>query len=458
MAEDARTAAGKQLANQFSRVHDAFMLAYKKRQEQLKVHGAVMESLPDEPERGSYYWWARQCRQNTGSSLCDSGYAYGYQYMRGVLPEEGSHLHLYMLDGKPEYWSINLPKYLETMFDASGEVSEAIEQVLYWVGLWLYPREPWGEIIQELPDILRCLYACIRRRSDDVIVLRKAARRAVDENRNIDKDLPPMGVANVVGWRLRKIVYRSDLRSWQQGLSDEEYIKQALDDFPTNAMKRLYDSGVGEPRGWDVYDNPGKFYTYNHDNSLNQDYMVDLWLSDNNSDLHAVIRTHNGCDARGGFSSPRVAAVNDAEYLSDYDVRHGQCRFCQGDYWDMYHYGKEVEKTDGPVFDIDAIRRRFELYEQMEAGQLRLFEVAYQELSVNEDHAVAILGYHDRLVADEEEVEYPSVMLCVRDENEIHYFLDKDARGSVPDDMVEGLWCPNCGQYGVQFWTSVYGF
>jgi hypothetical protein len=150
------------------------------------------------------------------------------------------------------------------------------------------------------------------------------------------------------------------------------------------------------------------------------------------------------------------------DYLFDWEARSGQCRFCGGDYWDMYHYGKKVKEAGGPTFDIEKINALFDRQAEIEAGQLSLFEVAYQELGMEEEHARAALDYHNRMLEEgeeEDEIWYPAVMFQYRDDGDkFHYFLDAEASGSVPDDMVEGLWCPNCGQYGVQFWTSVYGF
>lgn len=421
---------------------DAFAQVAKKRQEQLAIHKDVMDSLPEDPPRGSYYWWARLCRENTGSAICDSGYAYGYQYMRSVRPEDGSHFHLNMWNGKPEGWTINLIKYLETNFDASCDVSAAIQEVLDWVGLWLYPRENWCGIIGDFPEDLEKLRACITKRSDDTLILHKKA-----------------GIARVVADALVDLHYTSDLRSWQQKLSNEEYIQQALAEFPDKAMKLLYENEIGKAEGGDVYDDPGTFYTYNQENELSQDFMVDLWLSDNTGDLHAVIRTHNGCDARGGFSEPVVARLYDVDYLYDWRST-GSCRFCNEDFWSAYDYAQKVEKSDGPDLDAESIRAYFDHQAQMEDGQLVFLENT-PELKMDPGHARAILAYHDKIVEEEpdiEEVEYPIVMFCYDEDGQRHCVMDDEAQGSAPDDMVDGLWCPHCNQYGVHFWTSVYGF
>lgn len=61
-------------------------------------------------------------------------------------------------------------------------------------------------------------------------------------------------------------------------------------------------------------------YTYNFDNDLNQDFAywvfrIGSWVDDT-----VLIRTHNGCDARGGFSAPRFFCTELAALL-DVTVR-----------------------------------------------------------------------------------------------------------------------------------------
>ena len=45
-------------------------------------------------------------------------------------------------------------------------------------------------------------------------------------------------------------------------------------------------------------------YTYNFDNSLSQDVVYDI-LEDECGEYILILRIHNGCDARGGFTSPK---------------------------------------------------------------------------------------------------------------------------------------------------------
>ena len=82
------------------------------------LNAAVLESLPENPERGSYHWWARLCRQNTGQHFLDSGIAYGYTYTAPVRDEDADPIGYHFYDGKLDYPSINLPHFLANTLEA----------------------------------------------------------------------------------------------------------------------------------------------------------------------------------------------------------------------------------------------------------------------------------------------------------------------------------------------------
>lgn len=47
-------------------------------------------------------------------------------------------------------------------------------------------------------------------------------------------------------------------------------------------------------------------YTYNFETSLDQDFAAWEWEDAETGEHFAIIRSHNGCDARWGFSKPRI--------------------------------------------------------------------------------------------------------------------------------------------------------
>lgn len=72
--------------------------------------------------------------------------------------------------------------------------------------------------------------------------------------------------------------------------------------------------------GWDCTTTE---YTYNRDTYLSQDFVV--WvLRTQYSEYIYIIQTHNGCDARGGFSTPLVFEPRSGE---EYDIFQGYDRY-----------------------------------------------------------------------------------------------------------------------------------
>ena len=78
-------------------------------------------------------------------------------------------------------------------------------------------------------------------------------------------------------------------------------------------------------------------YTYNNENILSQDFIFDTFGA------YAFIRTHNGCDARGGFSYPHLFYQKDEYGLMDYDRYTIGCE--NGHWWD-YEGGYENTECD----------------------------------------------------------------------------------------------------------------
>jgi len=506
------TAVAQELAYRFDGLMNAFNQAYKRRQEQLAIHDAVIASIPEKPKRGSYYWWARIARENTGSSLCDSGGAYGYQYMRGVPPEDGSHLDYELWNGKIQGVRINTIKFLETMFDANDEIAEALEKVMYWVGIWLYPRENWGVVIHNLPDALEMLYDCIAKTgltewtftisfpestmtgltpptmrdtvsTEEALEMwpeyKKEIRDGSGFSFTVDSGGSPFGDKHVsvaphiydpvyifcknrriknAKVDLRHLVETKlygmstyDLQSWQQKLSGEEYVEQALADFPVDAIKLLFTNDVKSADGRDVYENPGSFYTYNHENDFSQDWMLDKCFS-SDWGLYGIVRTHNGCDARGGYSSPAVGVINDVGYLFGWQA-DGNCMNCDSQFYSMYEYDRETEKANIIAPDVNKLIADLEKLAEIEAGQ-QMFTEWKWPYDFSPDDARAILAYMKEDGEDKEE-EWGDIppILC-QDEHGTYAPLEN---GYVPEQSAR-LYCPDCGQYTVRFYSVVYGF
>lgn len=94
-------------------------------------------------------------------------------------------------------------------------------------------------------------------------------------------------------------------------------------------------------------------YTYNYDNDLDQNFQYSVvskdedWIHDDST--YFIVETHNGCDARGGFSDP-VVCRNKNSGGNWFDVTAGVC-FEEG----VDASGKEI--------DLDVLRSLNERYE-----------------------------------------------------------------------------------------------
>lgn len=90
------------------------------------------------------------------------------------------------------------------------------------------------------------------------------------------------------------------------------------------------------------------FYTYNHENAMSQDF---IWSK--LSDEFCFIQIHGGCDARGGFTVPKIFAY-DSDYIYDFSRYTIGCgsdhrwEFCDGrfEYTDCDINWKDIEILD----------------------------------------------------------------------------------------------------------------
>ena len=87
-------------------------------------------------------------------------------------------------------------------------------------------------------------------------------------------------------------------RSWGQFMRQES-IREDDKDYSTRSWEELLEAWC---KLTDVV--PGnQAYTYNEDNCLSQDFVY-VTATDKFGDDIVILRTHNGADARGGFSAP----------------------------------------------------------------------------------------------------------------------------------------------------------
>ena len=84
-------------------------------------------------------------------------------------------------------------------------------------------------------------------------------------------------------------------------------------------------------------ENEGSFYTYNMDNMIDLDIVCYLMKDFHTNDKYVILKIHNGCDARAGFSSPHVFAFSD---LDGYD-----CMI-----WELTNYSLAIFFDDQHIY------------------------------------------------------------------------------------------------------------
>ncbi len=91
-------------------------------------------------------------------------------------------------------------------------------------------------------------------------------------------------------------------------------------------------------------------YTYNYENAFDQDFIWST-IEDADGDLHIVVRSHNGCDARAGFSSPFFFTSKTDDGINTTPTLSIYCNGCDT-IWDSHDSGYRYEcvKFNG-VFD-----------------------------------------------------------------------------------------------------------
>ena len=91
-----------------------------------------------------------------------------------------------------------------------------------------------------------------------------------------------------------------------------------------------WDKSIAEWLKYKKYHSICSDYTYNQKNMLSQDFIYNLVSSNDNrhDDLYdaefCILQIHNGCDARGGFTQPKIFDV-DIDMLFDYNQGYITC-------------------------------------------------------------------------------------------------------------------------------------
>ena len=90
------------------------------------------------------------------------------------------------------------------------------------------------------------------------------------------------------------------------------------------------------------------FNTYNYDSSLSQ-ILQGVYMNTGYGETYLILQIHGGCDARGGYTKPRVFYVNDFDYMCMADGDFIASCDCMGLYTDDhgYHWYNNNDGEDG---------------------------------------------------------------------------------------------------------------
>ena len=352
---------------------------------------AVLDALPPDPHRGSYEWWAAIARENTGHHFLDSGIAYGRMYSRPVPPDTNwwDVSHNYAMP------YINTIGLLANNLEADDEIAVAIEDLFMWWQKWCQDEhEPWSQLI--------------------TLFIKKA-------NRILSAD-PMKLVADAS-------VYVST-----------EQMRDALADLPIDALRTLHtEDGYPLEIRRDGYDGG---YTYNNENDLSQDFVWDSLLVD--GEQYVFIQTHNGCDARGGFSTPVVAAVNDENFY--FVTASPYCMNCEESWDSSYRFGEDQEDF---TLDLDAVRKENEYWVAIEAGQHTLDgmpEPPPPTVTPAQLRAIESWIAEQRDGDPDHEERAPLCLVETAD----GWVVGDDSGKNIPSGMASVM-CPRCGHYSIIF-------
>lgn len=123
-------------------------------------------------------------------------------------------------------------------------------------------------------------------------------------------ELELLGYVNVAKWLEANLEYSP----FMQG-QFEAYVKSKDPEGEENDMTYMEDfaTWINQPSCWNRNDVPSVINTYNGDCDLTRTLQFITFTCDDedgNEQEFVLLQTHNGCDVRGGYSSPKAYKVN----------------------------------------------------------------------------------------------------------------------------------------------------
>ena len=152
--------------------------------------------------------------------------------------------------------------------------------------------------------------------------------------------------------------------------ADEDTYKswdKLMDEFHAKYKEKYY---------FDEKNHLSSFYTYNEENALNQDF---IWIK--LSDEFCFIQIHGGCDARGGFTVPKIFKWSE-ENIYDFSRYTIGCSKERDHYWDFdgvrFSYSEcEFDWKDIEILDYDNLeesqQKEFDTFGYILAEQEKIY-------------------------------------------------------------------------------------
>jgi len=163
--------------------------------------------------------------------------------------------------------------------------------------------------------------------------------------------------------------------------ADEDTYKswdKLMDEFHSKYKEKYY---------FDENNRLSSFYTYNHENALNQDF---IWHK--LSDEFCFIQIHGGCDARGGFTVPKIFRYSE-DNLYDFSRYTIGCTKNYEHKWDFCDGRFEYSECEVDWKDIEILD-----YDNLEESQQKEF-----------DTFGYILGEQEEVFATEGQINFPGI-------------------------------------------------
>lgn len=281
-------------------------------------------------KRGSFEFFAKWCRTNTGKSLCDSGDYYGRQYDKPVAEQKTPAYGLQADCG----W-----------VDASTVSAEQIERQ----GLEVKSCEDYSRREKRMVDKVFLSYpkdqleSGLTYKPGDVMV----ATTIISTAHFLSTMLEADDVANKLQ-RAWEIFQNHHCNGYQGGGDDLERFLKRVSAISKTDIKL-------SQRG----DN-----TYNSDNDFDQDFVfylidVDGGYHRSGGETYVAMAPHTGCDVRSGYPSLQFFKVDDLSYFLtwqvDFNTEEGDVQFCsiydftEGGYGNKYQTRFVMGENNEPV-------------------------------------------------------------------------------------------------------------